>query len=548
MVLIRWAPLGALEARLRQSVGPMRRAWRAITMGALLTSALTACGGGGSSASDTSQGGGTPPVAQWMAEMALTPSGQYQLAIWDTAAPIATRQLLAADSSAFRLVEAEQVDASTGARTVVGTAQVLFVQNGQLMRVALRGNVSHTPVQVSDVLGTLCTIWEHEPLKADGSIAAVVLDLPDEVGDCDTEGGNVLVRTDMTAEIPPLPMSDFRLLGALQTPDGQAHSLLLAEPVLPGLPDERLSVMSADFGPRHLLDHQPASLNASSAASVLAWSDQPGQAYVAVAGEVHRLSWSATTVDFEAAVLHTATSADLSVATAPRTQAVSDGSGGMYLADGTRFYRIGSTGSTLVADLSGWQGLDYVSQLRRLGQRLLVSGHTADGLRMVFLIDVATGGPIPVVDATDSGLTFSVVSTVGSFAVVSQSNRFTGSQADRIYFLVDANGGRIDVEGTRVVTEYAATRNVADEWVASGLWTQVCPLTSTSCEVRRLDLQTQASTTLGSFQNTGNRIVLSSNPVQGLPGAVTVRGASTIDVWSYHPQATPPLQRLTENL
>ncbi len=502
--------------------------WR-LAAGALTLATLTACGGGGDSAGSDDPG---TVVAQWQLALTQDSSGHQRVALWDPARPAATRQEFTVDAGMAATVAAETVDAATGTRTVVGAAQLLYVQGGRLYRLPLRGVAAPQGTQVSSET-SVCALDSAQALRADGTLAAVALKVTGSGGACDTDR---TVRSDADSTVAAVGSTGERLLSVLPDASGDAVALMMA--VDDGSGSERLALRNPDLSNPRTLAGQPASGGGANA--VMAWARGPaGRAWVATGGQVFQLDWfdgQPTLGDTPLLTLQE----DATRGLAAGRRALADSDGALYLTDGQdlRRWRQGTT-TTLLSLPGGavFTGLGLSSS------RVVYSTSVSMMWRITEVASLPKAGGTPTTLAQGAASTWFTLEAMGGDTAVVRS---VGSAGLNLLMVPADGSGSASLSGMSAGLRWSAQRAAGVPPVATGLFE--CVATASGCTMRVRTLGGTVEATLGKLGATG----LSSawgEQTAGLPTAWVVgNGTGTTDAWSWTPTLPTQLDRVTSHL
>ena len=502
--------------------------WR-LAAGALTLATLAACGGGGDSAGIDDPGAA---VAQWQLALTQDSSGQQRVALWDPARPAATRQEFTVDAGMAATVAAETVDAATGTRTVVGAAQLLYVQGGRLYRLALRDVATPQGVQVSSET-SVCALDSAQALRADGTLAAVALKVTGSGGACDTDR---TVRSDADSTVAAVGATGERLLSVLPDASGNAVALMMA--VDGGSGSERLALRNPDLSNPRALAGQPASGGGANA--VMAWARGPaGRAWVATGGQVFQLDWFDGQPTLGGTPLLTLQE-DATRGLAAGQRALSDSDGALYLTDGQDLRRWRQGTATTLLTLPGsavFTGLGLSSA------RVVYSTGVDAMWRITEVASLPKTGGTPTTLSTGAASTWVSLEAMGGDTAVVRS---TGSLGLNLLTVPADGGSGASLSGLSAGLRWSAQRAAGVPPVATGLFE--CVATASGCTMRVRTLAGTVEATLGDLGTTG----LSSawgEQTTGLPTAWVVgNGTGTTDAWSWTPTLPTQLDRITSHL
>ena len=301
----------------------LRLLWLTLACTTLATT-LTACGGGGSSTPPPPPPAPAPSESAYLlAEFVATDSNGQFVRVWDPAQPAVAVQnvkLVMSNgiewtSSHLVFSDATAYDAATGTVTTLGHAKVFYDNGGKLYSIDLRGGQSHAPVQLSSAADVFMPARVFA-MNAGGDDAWV-----------DAQGGSHdwAIRTSMAATAAPVDVR--HVVAPLRDPATGLPQYFFAS-----LGDDGTHPVAATYEIADAATFTPVAVPA--VAGMLAadgWLGadpaQPGLGYVAIAGQVRALHWSATGVSVGAGNLHSLTGPGQGAAVADAQS--------LYVEDGT---------------------------------------------------------------------------------------------------------------------------------------------------------------------------------------------------------------------
>jgi hypothetical protein len=415
---------------------------RLAAVGALMAGAalatLAGCGGGGAAASTTPPPPPPPPTAEaayLVAGEVSDASGAFSLQVFDPANPARPVEAVALGGSNngwLAYVPETTYDAATNTVTTPGNAQLLYLDQGRLMQVDLRGGHDHSPRQITSG-SDICSLpftggTPPQPLSRDGQDAWVTVTR----GDCSMGNtGNVAwVRTTGGAAA--------RVVAAPGTAANYARGLEDATGLFAGLltttTDDGSGTYAAAWFDRELnaVPIAGASVRLPSWLPSLAGDPTTPQAGWLVATDgVHRVSWTTSTFTVGALVhpLRTA------------VRAISGAPDGLYVGDGIDVWHVDALGiETRVGTMPGVGGNDVdfgvLAVASTSSRTFFTNGATdfswGDGLDNVTWVDAA--GAFHTVTEPDALTTLRVVGQRGDVALVLRAqpgiDASTGSTVD----------------------------------------------------------------------------------------------------------------------
>jgi len=256
------------------------------------------------------------------------------LLVFDPAAPNPPRlsiPLSATDN--YRTTYLTKVDPATGAYTIIGTSNVVYVQNGMTYQVNLRKTSANTPTRISS-LSTACSL--DDPVSE--AMLPVTEAGPD--GQCATTADNrvVYVRINDAVTAPPLSLpAGVTLIDSLPDANYTTALWFLARDTRGSTPkltlySPTLTLVGDVTGGQGVTDFQMASDLSQPIMSTYAYAD----------ATLRQLTWSATGATLSASLHNFAT---------PLTQDdfgyLSDANS-FYFTDGLAVYRITGTAAPVL--------------------------------------------------------------------------------------------------------------------------------------------------------------------------------------------------------
>ena len=519
----------------------LRLLWLTLACATLATP-LAGCGGGGG-------GGSTPPPpppapapsesAYLLAEFVAADSNHQFVRVWDPAQPtvaVQSVQLVMSNgiqwtSSHLMFSDATSYDAATRTVTTLGHAKVFYDNDGKLYSIDLRGGQSHAPVQLSSAVDVFMPTRVFA-MNAAGDDAWV-----------DAQGGSHdwAIRTSM---------------GASAAAVNVRHVIAPLRDAATGLPQYFFASLGDDGthpvpATYEVADAATFAQVAAPVVSGMAAADswigadpaQAGLGYVAIAGQVRELHWSASGVSVDAGNLHTLTGVSLSPAAADaQALYVSDGAVLLALSNGNvRSIGTFSATPTSLMDAGDYIAADEVTQV--IGLTLQVQAETLGKTSGTLALVEAASPDLQLLAAGDQGLVLANTPEQGqAFVLASGDGRVRTTIGAQYVGIVRAASARLDQPAAPV--GLLSCLAGASGYCAAGALTQYT--------------LTGSGTALGA--NAATAAAFSGDAVAGLPAALagqTVLSSTagfgqgetdTRDAWQFTPGNGSSLARVTTNL